>query len=407
MLKHQEFGWLFILVLLFAWPVNSSTVSAEEVNQDTLMAQRHYKKEVQFAVSDPIKRLARFTYNSGYQFSYPEAVRGIYLTGHSAGGSRFDSLLEFVNTTELNAMVIDIKDDHGHLTFRPEQDSPYYDISKPYIDDPEAMMEILEENDIYPIARIVVFKDSVLAEARPELSFQEDGEVWVNNRGEAFVNPYEKEVWEYNLDIAKMAAELGFQDIQFDYVRYPEGFERRDENLDYSQGEYADVDIDGVQKRVEAVTDFVAYAREELEVYGVDVSVDIFGYAATVEETPGIGQNFSRIADNVDVISSMIYPSHWTPHFGIDFPDKEPYRLVDAYSKLENDILAELDNPPLSRPWIQDFDAPWLYSGETFTYGVEEVEAQIRALNENGIDEFLLWNAGNVYTEDVDYTPLD
>ncbi|WP_017470557.1 putative glycoside hydrolase [Amphibacillus jilinensis] len=407
MIKHLEFGWLFILVLLFAWPTNSSTISAEELNQDTLMAQKHYKKEVQFAVSDPIKRLARFTYNSGYQFSYPEAVRGIYLTGHSAGGARFDSLLNLVNTTDLNTMVIDIKDDHGHLTFRPDQDSPYYDISKSYIDDPEAMMEILEKNEIYPIARIVVFKDSVLAEERPDLSFQEDGEVWVNNRGEAFVNPYEKEVWEYNLDIAKMAAELGFQDIQFDYVRYPEGFETRDEDLDYSQGDYEDVDIDGVQKRVEAVTDFVAYAHEELEVYGVDVSVDIFGYAATVEETPGIGQNFSRIADNVDVISSMIYPSHWTPHFGIDFPDKEPYRLVDAYSKLENDILAEIDNPPLSRPWIQDFDAPWLYSGETFTYGVEEVEAQIRALNENGIDEFLLWNAGNVYTEGVDYTPLD
>src|SRR5690625_5681015 len=117
--------------------------------------------------------------------------------------------------------------------------------------------------------------------------------------------------------------------------------------------------MDNVQKRVEAVTDFVAYAHEELGQYGVDVSVDIFGYAVTVEETPGIGQNFSKISENVDVISSMIYPSHWTPHFGIDYPDEEPYRLVDEYSKRENEVLGRLENPPISRPWIQDFEAPW------------------------------------------------
>ncbi len=135
--------------------------------------------------------------------------------------------------------------------------------------------------------------------------------------------------------------------------------------------------------------------------------MDIFGYAATIEEAPGIGQNFSRISSNVDVISSMIYPSHWTPYFGIDFPDKEPYKLVNEYAKLENKVLGALESPPVSRPWIQDFEAPWLYSGPTFQYGKEEVEAQIKALNENGIEEFLIWNAGNSYTENVDYTPLD
>lgn len=405
-MKHRKRHLLlFIPFLIVILSVPKIIFAAE--NEDVLVAQDHGKKEINLIVQDHVQHMARFTYDSGFTFNYPDAVRGIYVTGHSAGGERFNTLLDLVDSTELNAMVIDIKDDHGNLTYRPDENSPYYDIARNYIGNPTEMMEVLEEKDIYPIARIVVFKDTVLAKERPDLSFTENGEVWLNNRDEAFVNPYEKEVWEYNIDIAIKAAEMGFQEIQFDYVRFPEGFERRDEILEYSQGDYADIEMTGVKKRVEAVTDFVSHARESLQPYNVDVSVDIFGYAATVEETPGIGQNFSRISDNVDVISSMIYPSHWTPHFGIDFPDREPYELVNEYSKLENEILDALDTPPTSRPWIQDFSAPWLYSGPTFIYGVEEVEAQIRALNENGIYEFLLWNANNVYTEGVDYTPLD
>ena len=149
----------------------------------------------------------------------------------------------------------------------------------------------------------------------------------------------------------------------------------------------------------------MAYAKEKLEPYDVEVSVDIFGYSATLPEAPGIGQNFSKISENVDVISSMIYPSHWTSYFGIEKPDLEPYELIKEYAKLENKKLAELKTPPVSRPWIQDFTATWLGKGNYIPYGKEEVEAQIKALNEEGIDEFLLWNAGNRYTPGVDYTP--
>lgn len=386
-----------ILLLGIALPLS---VQAEE---DPVTISEHAERETNIQLYDLDEPMKRFMFDSGLDFEYPDAVRGIYVTGNSAGGSRFEELLNLVDTTALNAMVIDVKEDHGNLTFVPDEDSPYADIAQNYISDPEAMMKKLEEKEIYPIARIVVFKDSVLAEKRPDLSFQENGEIWVNNRGEAFVNPFEKEVWEYNVEIAKMAVELGFQEIQFDYVRFPEGFENKDETLTYSMGDYADLDMNNVKKRVEAVTDFVAYAHEELSQYGVDVSVDIFGYAATLEETPGIGQNFSRISENVDVISSMIYPSHWSSYFGIEKPDTEPYRLVSEYAKVENEVLGALEDPPVSRPWLQDFEAPWLYSGPTKQYGKEEVEAQIRALYENGIDEFLLWNAGNVYTENVDY----
>lgn len=385
-----------ILLLSMALPWSTQAEEAITVSQ-------HAERTTSITLFDLEQSMKRFTYDSGLNFEYPDAVRGIYVTGNSAGGSRFDELLNLTENTSLNSMVIDIKEDHGNLTFKPDEDSPFADIAMNYISDPEAMMKTLEEKQIYPIARIVVFKDSVLAEKRPDLSFTENGKVWKNNKDEAFVNPFEKEVWEYNVDIAKLAVEMGFQEIQFDYVRFPEGFENKDVSLDYSMGDYKDLDMNNIKKRVEAVTDFVGYAREELSKYEVDVSVDIFGYAATLEETPGIGQNFSRISENVDVISSMIYPSHWTSYFGIEKPDTEPYRLVIEYARVENQVLGALENPPVSRPWLQDFEAPWLYSGPAKQYGKAEVEAQIKALYENGIDEFLLWNAGNVYTENVDY----
>ena len=308
-------------------------------------------------------------------------------------------------STDLNAMVIDIKDDHGYLTYKPEENSQFKDIGKPYIKDPQQMLKTLEKKKIYPIARVVVFKDTVLAQKKPEWSFKNGNEVWKNGRGESFVNPFVKDVWDYNIEIAKEAAKMGFKEIQFDYVRFPEGFEKRDDSLVYSIGDYKDVEMDNIQKRVKAVTDFVAYAREELKPFDVKVSVDIFGYTATLPEAPGIGQNFSKISENVDVISSMIYPSHWTSYFGIAKPDTEPYKLVEEYSKLENKKLGELKTPPISRPWLQDFTASWLGNGNYLVYGKKEVEDQIRALNDQGINEYLLWNASNRYTPNVDYTP--
>jgi hypothetical protein len=394
---------VFVLMLCFFGLVGPYSVQAEQTESNK--AREHQSKLLTNKQFNLPESLVRFTYDSGYVFEYPaDGVRGVYVTGNSAGGQRFNQLVDLLNSSDLNSMVIDIKDDHGYLTFRPEADSPFYDISQNYIGDPKQLMKTLEENNIYPIARIVVFKDTALADKRPDLSFREKGHVWKNGRGEAFVNPFLKEVWDYNVAIAEKAAKLGFKEIQFDYVRFPEGFERRDEILEYDVGPYSDGE-DNVKKRVAAVTDFVAYASEQLSSYDVDVSVDIFGYAATISEAPGIGQNFSNIANNVDVISSMIYPSHWTPYFGIDKPDLYPYELTKAYAKVENKVLASLDNPPISRPWIQDFTAAWLGAGNYKQYGKEEVEAQIRALHEQGINEFLLWNASNRYTKGVKYKP--
>ncbi|WP_203332425.1 putative glycoside hydrolase [Planococcus beigongshangi] len=401
----KKFKMAAATALLFSGLATGTALAAEEQAQD--FTTRTYN-----AVEIPSEVLASsqlFKYSSGLNFEYPDAVRGIFVTGHSAGGARFESLIDLIGSSDLNAMVIDIKEDFGYMTYVPEEGSKLaeYEIGQPYIKDPRAMLERLEQEQIYPIARVVVFKDSALAERKPEWSFVDGGAIWKNGRGESFVNPYMQEVWDYNVEIAIEAAKMGFKEIQFDYVRFPEGFENRADTLQYSKGEYGGDEYDGTQSRVAAVTDFVAYAREQLEPYDVDVSVDIFGYSATLPEAPGIGQNFSMISENVDVISSMIYPSHWTSYFGIAKPDLEPYNLVAEYSKVENAKLAELENPPVSRPWLQDFTASYLGAGNYLRYGKAEVEAQIKALNDNGIDEFLLWNAGNSYTPGVDYTPLD
>lgn len=346
-----------------------------------------------------------FVYDSGVEIPYPdEGVRGIFVSGYIAGSGSMNELIDYVNTSGLNSMVVDVKEDMGDIMMELPLENDIAEANSYTYTEPETLMSQMEENQIYPIARIVAFKDSRLAQAAPELSFRNsDGSIWQNGRGENFVNPFLKEVWDYNVEIAIEAAKLGFKEIQFDYVRFPEGFEFYGESLDYDLGEYEDME-DAGERRVAAVTDFVEYASEALEPYGVDVGVDIFGYSATHGPAEGIGQDFSQISENVDVISSMIYPSHWGPgSFGIETPDTEPYQVIDQYAQEENAVLAELDNPPVSRPWLQDFTASYLGAGNYLNYDVAEIEAQIQGLKDNGIDEFLLWDASNQYTRGVNY----
>lgn len=325
-------------------------------------------------------------------------VKGVYVTAYSAGGARMDQLVDLMDKTELNSMVIDIKDDEGYITYKTDNPK-LQELGKPqpFIKDIQKLMKRLEKHDIYPIARVVVFKDTILAKKNPELSFRKsDGSVWKNGGGDSFVNPYSKEVWDYNIEIAKEAAKLGFKEIQFDYVRFPEGFEKRADSLKYTKTD---------QSRVDIVSEFVKYARKELAPLGIRVSVDIFGYAASVPAAEGIGQDFVKISKHVDVISPMIYPSHYsTGWFGSKVPDKAPYQtikgsMVDTHKKL--DPLGSYK--PIIRPWIQDFTASWLGSGNYMKYGKKEIEEQIRALKDMNVDEYLLWNAANRYTEGVDY----
>ena len=345
----------------------------------------------------------KFFYDSGVEIAYPaDGVKGIYVTAYSVGyEEKFNKLVDYVDSNDLNAMVIDIKDDMGVVTadFNSE-DSHIQENTEEYIPDIKELMDVMEEKQIYPIARIVTFKDTLLANEQPEMSFtNSNGTVWKASNGESFINPFLKQTWDYAVNVGIEAAKVGFKEIQFDYVRFPEGFEVWGDTLNYDMGEYADLDMTDDEKRVQAITDFTAYAKEKLMPYGVDVSVDIFGYTASVIEASVIGQNFPQISENVDVISSMIYPSHWgTNYFGIYKPDLYPYELVAEYMKVENELLGTLETPPISRPWLQDFTASYLGSGFYQTYGKAQVDAQVQALYDAGVNEFLLWNALNNYT---------
>lgn len=334
-----------------------------------------------------------------------EPIRGIYVQAANTQNPQFAKLLELVNTTELNAMVIDIKNDFGHLTFTPNKNSKYYRVSHPHITDPRGLIQTLEANNIYPIARIVVFKDSVISKIKPNWSFNTTQGVWKNPRGDSFTNPFLQEVWDYNIGMAIEAAKLGFKEIQFDYVRFPEKFEQFESMLTYPKENVGGKTTIPKNNRVAAITEFVKYAKVKLKPYKVKMSVDTFGYTTIIPEATGIGQNFSKIAGHVDVISAMIYPSHWASVFGIPKPDFEPYRLVTEYAKVENTLLKKQANPPISRPWLQDFTATYLGPGNYKVYGKKEVEDQIRALHSQGISQYLLWNSKNNYTQNIDYTP--
>lgn len=327
-------------------------------------------------------------------------VKGIYSTANSAGSARFAKLVKLIDDTDLNAMVIDVKDDYGYITYNTDDPKLLkYGNTQNIIPDIDKTIKTLQDHQIYPIARIVVFKDTVLAKKRHDLSYlNPDGSLWNNGKAvnpDSFVNPYMKEVWDYNIEVAKDAAKHGFKEIQFDYVRFPEGFEKRADKLTYTR--------DG-RKRIEVIAAFVKYAREQLNPLGVRVSVDIFGYAASVPAAEGIGQDFNAIAQYVDVICPMIYPSHYsTGWFGSKVPDAHPYTTINGAMVDTHKKLAEIgDLKPVIRPWIQDFTATWVPGH--IQYGKKEIEEQIRALADNNVHEFLLWDSHNTYTEGVDYS---
>jgi hypothetical protein len=324
----------------------------------------------------------------------PVKAKGIYVTGNSAGlENRFSGLLELLETTELNAMVIDVKNDHGLMSYKSEieivekiganKNAPVKDI--------DALMETLRERDVYPIARIVVFRDPYLPEQRPEWAIQrkDGGGSWRDMKRYAWVNPYEKNVWDYNIAIAKEAALKGFREIQFDYVRFPENAHRVDREARFPGSDD--------MKKDEAIQQFLTYARAELADYNVHISADVFGVIATSwGDSDSIGQTWEKVSPLVEVICPMIYPSHYGPgYFGFSVPDANPSGTI--YRALEDAITrnAALENPAVIRPWLQSFTATWIKG--YIPYGPREVRAQIDAARSLGVDEYLIWNASNRY----------
>lgn len=332
-------------------------------------------------------------------------VKGIYVTGPKAGSGGMEDLIRLVDETELNAMVIDVKNDEGNLTFRLTneeipQDIPVLDrISEMqagirYIRDIQTMMQELKDHNIYTIARIVCFKDPILAAAQPELALTKpDGKPVTDANGLAWVNPYRQEVWEYLTELAEMAADLGFDEIQYDYVRFPVG-------SDADAADYG-VDMEAYPKR-QAIQDFLSYAGDRLHEKGCVVTADVFGTIIGSEtDVQTVGQDYTALGQIVDAISPMVYPSHYANGvFGLKVPDAHPYETVSAAMQGSAEELQEIPEAERAvvRPWLQAFTATWVPGH--ISYNGTQIREQIQAVYDAGYEEWILWNATNRYSPD-------
>jgi hypothetical protein len=312
----------------------------------------------------------------------PSEVRGVHVT--MALANEPGKIDEYLAIPGLTAIELDVKDENGKVGFlmpaatlarKVGAAQPYYRA--------RVVAAKAQKAGVYLIGRLVVFEDPTLTAERPDMAIQHsDGSVWVNNAGLGWANPYDKRVWKYVVGIGEAAARAGFDEIQFDYMRFP------------SDGpiESAVFPNKTAEPMGRTIASFAHYATRKLHPLGVRVSVDVFGLSATHDL--GIGQVPGRLAKYVDAVYPMVYPSHYNPgEFNLPDPSATPGRTV-AYS-LRDFRNAMLGRKALLIPWLEDFS---LTSEHPLP---EKVEAQIKAARRNHTKGFLLWNPEGVYTEQV------
>ena len=328
-------------------------------------------------------------------------VRGIYISGPMAGSTElFQNILDSAAGTEINTVVIDFKDDQGRITC--PVDSPVVSeigACRPYVQDMKELIASLKERGLYVIARVVAFRDPWLAEKKPEWSLHlADGSLYRDRQGMAWVDPYRKEVWDYLVEVGTEAKEAGFDEVQFDYIRFSTEGTMRDVVFDEA--------VTGGRSKTDVITEFVKYAYENLASQGLFVSADVFGTIIGSDiDAQAVGQVYTEMAKHLDYICPMIYPSHYGPgNFGLEHPDTMPYETVlEALKKSQMvmDQAAEADghvsSQAIVRPWLQDFTASYLGEGNYIPYGYNEVQRQIQAVKDAGYDEWMLWSAANRY----------
>jgi hypothetical protein len=292
--------------------------------------------------------------------------------------SYFDRVIAAIDRTEINSLVITVKDDNGRIAF--DTDTPlgvkYGTINTGQgigIEDLDALMAKLAEHNIMPIARIVCFKDDTLARKRPEMAVQnETGGIFIDGEGMSWLNPYNHDAWEYLVQVAEECARRGFREIQFDYIRFPTAGTSR---ATYP-GQYC--------AKEDAIAGFLAYARPRLEALGVWMSADCFGWVVGRTDDVGMGQKLEKLCQNVDVLCPMVYPSlygAWS--YGIEKPELRPYDIVHA--ALTDAAKRLIGTGAKGRPYLLAAD------GKRVKSTAEWIKAQIQAAEDLGFNEWMLW----------------
>jgi hypothetical protein len=324
----------------------------------------------------------------------PAIVRGLYVNRWAALGKKMWELIGVAEKTEINALVIDVKDDRGFVLYRsrvPLAHAIGADTNKPMsAARVRAILDTMRTHGIYPIARIVVAKDPLLAEARPQWAIRSKADTsqsWRDKQGRAWLDAHQWSVWEYAADLAHEAVDLGFSEIQFDYVRFPD-----DKRLTRE----ATFPLANGRIRAQVIREQLGRVHALLSPLGVPVTADVFGLTATDTTDMGIGQRWEMFADQVDVVLPMSYPSHYAPGtYGSSVPNAHPYAVIDHTLKDAKRRSSAFPKPIIVRPWYQAFTLGPPH------YGSAQVRDQIKAGYDNGVESWILWNPGSRYDTDA------
>jgi hypothetical protein len=314
-------------------------------------------------------------------------VRALYANraaSQSAGKMRH--FIAIADSTEINAIVMDMKDEFG-LNFRTSNAEWRKNAGTAgSVPNLKALLDTLKAHEILPIARLVVFKDSVTARVHPDWTIKKpDGTVWTDKEGLTWVNPYRHDLWDYNIGIAEELAKLGFGEIQFDYIRYPEPYK--------SLGPQVFPDSKGVSKP-DNLAAYLKEAKTRLNALGVRSTADIFGLVTTVKGPLEVGQWWEKLAPVADVLLPMVYPSHYPKGaFGIARPNLEPYKVIRTAidtARVRDERLGITAEEHV-RPWLQAFSL----NPQREPYGPEQIRQQKQAVYDAGYDGWVLWSAGS------------
>jgi len=317
------------------------------------------------------------------------SARGLYVTMDVFGTpSRFTGVITFIRRNpDLNCLVVDVKDNNGRIPCKATPGIPSKPASYNHF---SGLVNVLDQEGYYLIARIVAFQDPYMARVEPQQAIRNaDGSLWKDRDGRLWLNPYDKRNWEFVKDVSLWALDMGFHEIQLDYVRFPDSAQGLETRGVLMPGH------EDYESRGDAIAAFLEYMGEALEGKAY-LSADVFGFVTIAQDDMGIGQRLEQLAASVDFICPMVYPSHYynAGIYGFQVPEQHPYEVV--YNAMDEALTRTEGLKGKIRPWLQDFSM-------RFHYGTKEVQGQIDAVFEHEVQTYMLWNPANIYTEGVNY----